>query len=96
MVTANERHDEDAMEDDDEGWQGNRRRKLWKSTCTRAALNVGYSNLSSNLTSEQMPSLASRILNAFYTHRSRRHHKPQQYSNLPVVPGKTIFGRKLA
>lgn len=23
-----------------EGWTGNRHRKLWKSTCTRAALNV--------------------------------------------------------
>ena len=33
---------EDAMDDDGdaEGWLGNRRRKLWKSTCTRAALNV--------------------------------------------------------
>ncbi|EGO23158.1 hypothetical protein SERLADRAFT_450816 [Serpula lacrymans var. lacrymans S7.9] len=38
---ANEPRDEDAMEDEDdaEGWQGNPRRTLWKSTCTRAALN---------------------------------------------------------
>lgn len=26
--------------DDEEPWLGNRKRKLWKSTCTRAALNV--------------------------------------------------------
>ena len=39
-VTANERRDDDAMDDDDAGWQGNRRRKLWKSTCTRAAFSV--------------------------------------------------------
>jgi hypothetical protein len=40
-ILANEHHEEDAMEDDDsEVWVGNRHRKLWKSTCTRAALNV--------------------------------------------------------
>ncbi|KZP13590.1 hypothetical protein FIBSPDRAFT_797582 [Athelia psychrophila] len=38
---ANEPVDEDAMEDegDIDAWTGNRRRKLWKKTCTRAALN---------------------------------------------------------
>ncbi|KAH9951311.1 nuclear pore protein 84/107 [Amylocystis lapponica] len=35
---ANESREEDAMEED-EGWRGNLRRKLWKTTCTRAALN---------------------------------------------------------
>ncbi len=35
----------DAVDDEDEAmdnyvWSGNRHRKLWKSTCTRAALNV--------------------------------------------------------
>ncbi|KAF8836112.1 nuclear pore protein 84/107 [Paxillus ammoniavirescens] len=37
---ANEPH-EDGFEDEDdaEGWQGNRRRRLWKSTCAKAALN---------------------------------------------------------
>ena len=37
---------EDAMDDDSDvqGWLGNRRRKLWKSTCTRAALNVRASS----------------------------------------------------
>jgi hypothetical protein len=38
-VSANE-HDEDDMEEDVEAWTGNPNRKLWKSTCTRAALNV--------------------------------------------------------
>ncbi|KAH7921000.1 nuclear pore protein 84/107 [Leucogyrophana mollusca] len=40
---ANEPREEgDGMDDvdDAEGWQGNRRRKLWKSTCARAALNT--------------------------------------------------------
>lgn len=39
---ANEPVDEDAMDDENEidSWNGNRRRKLWKKTCTRAALNV--------------------------------------------------------
>lgn len=33
--------DENAMDDDElnVGWRGNQRRKLWKSTCTRAAMN---------------------------------------------------------
>ncbi len=32
---------EEGIEDDFVGgWSGNKRRKLWKSTCTRAALNV--------------------------------------------------------
>ncbi|KAK1227800.1 Nucleoporin nup84 [Marasmius sp. AFHP31] len=36
-------HEEDEGEDeyDSEIWSGNKRRKLWKSTCTRAALNSG-------------------------------------------------------
>ena len=36
---ANEQND-DAMDEDSESWQGNRRRRLWKSACNRAALNV--------------------------------------------------------
>ncbi|KAH8091774.1 nuclear pore protein 84/107 [Cristinia sonorae] len=37
---SNEPKDEDAMDDgESEGWHGNVRRKLWKSTCIRAALN---------------------------------------------------------
>ncbi|KAJ8594203.1 hypothetical protein M405DRAFT_760907 [Rhizopogon salebrosus TDB-379] len=38
---ANEQRDDDGIDDTDdaEGWQGNRHRKLWKSTCSRAALN---------------------------------------------------------
>ncbi|KZT29989.1 hypothetical protein NEOLEDRAFT_1126698 [Neolentinus lepideus HHB14362 ss-1] len=31
--------DQDELEPDFEGWRGNRRRKLWKLTCTKAALN---------------------------------------------------------
>lgn len=38
--SATEQHDEDAMDDTPEGWLGNRKRRLWKSTCIRAALNV--------------------------------------------------------
>lgn len=39
---AAELREEDAMDDSDDFdvWRGNQRRKLWKSTCTRAALNV--------------------------------------------------------
>ncbi|KAJ3474231.1 hypothetical protein NLI96_g12576 [Meripilus lineatus] len=42
---STEPRDEDAMDEGDEhdSWRGNQKRKLWKSTCTRAALN---SNLS--------------------------------------------------
>lgn len=38
---ANE-HRDDGLDDEDdaEGWQGNQRRRLWKTTCIRAALNV--------------------------------------------------------
>ncbi|KAF9469517.1 nuclear pore protein 84/107 [Collybia nuda] len=37
---STEPHDDDSMDaDDPEPWLGNRKRKLWKSTCTRAALN---------------------------------------------------------
>ncbi|KAJ7582625.1 nuclear pore protein 84/107 [Mycena floridula] len=42
---ANEQSDEDAMDDEDpELWKGNRNRKLWKSTCIRAALNSSLPN----------------------------------------------------
>jgi len=47
-LTANEQRDDDGIDDaeeDAEGWQGNPRRKLWKSTCARAALNVRYSTI---------------------------------------------------
>ncbi|KAG1841563.1 hypothetical protein DFJ58DRAFT_718154 [Suillus subalutaceus] len=36
LLTANEQRDD---AEDAEGWQGNPRRKIWKSTCARAALN---------------------------------------------------------
>ncbi|KAI9454791.1 nuclear pore protein 84/107 [Boletus coccyginus] len=37
---ANEQCEEGFEDEDDaEGWQGNRRRRLWKSTCVKAALN---------------------------------------------------------
>ncbi|CAL1702971.1 unnamed protein product [Somion occarium] len=41
-LSANQTKDEDAMEDDEDfsnSWRGNQHRKLWKSTCERAALN---------------------------------------------------------
>ena len=38
---AAENLDGDVMDaDDDDAWMGNRQRKLWKSACVRAALNV--------------------------------------------------------
>ena len=39
---ASEPREDDEMDDAEDfgSWQGNQRRKLWKSTCTRAALNV--------------------------------------------------------
>lgn len=39
---ANEPREEDAMDDSDDldVWKGNRRRRLWKSACIQAALNV--------------------------------------------------------
>ncbi|KAI6131044.1 nuclear pore protein 84/107 [Pisolithus croceorrhizus] len=42
---ANEQRD-DGLDDEDnaEGWQGNQRRRLWKSTCVRAALNLNLSD----------------------------------------------------
>ncbi|KAL4062442.1 nuclear pore protein 84/107 [Scleroderma yunnanense] len=42
---ANE-HRDDGLDDEDdaEGWQGNQRRRLWKTTCIRAALNTDLSD----------------------------------------------------
>lgn len=38
---ATEPRDEDVMDEEDfESWKGNQRRRLWKTACTRAALNV--------------------------------------------------------
>ncbi|KAJ7272963.1 nuclear pore protein 84/107 [Mycena rebaudengoi] len=42
---TNEQYEDDAMEEDfTDAWQGNRRRRLWKSTCTRSALNPNISD----------------------------------------------------
>jgi hypothetical protein len=35
-----ENEGEDEVEEPPDFWQGNRNRKLWKASCTRAALNV--------------------------------------------------------
>lgn len=50
---ATEQPSEDSMDEDGaESWSGNPRRKLWKSTCVQAALNVrfhkpsGFTNIS--------------------------------------------------
>ncbi|KAI0086032.1 nuclear pore protein 84/107 [Irpex rosettiformis] len=45
-AVANEPRDGDSMDesDDTETWQGNRRRRLWKNACTRAALNPNLSD----------------------------------------------------
>ncbi len=39
-ATVNDSVEEGTEDDFVGGWSGNERRKLWKSTCTRAALNV--------------------------------------------------------
>lgn len=39
---ANEPDQTDMDEDDEDAWTGNLNRRLWKSACTRAALNVCY------------------------------------------------------
>ncbi|KIK67022.1 hypothetical protein GYMLUDRAFT_69211 [Collybiopsis luxurians FD-317 M1] len=41
---ANEQGDDDTDEEDVDAWTGNTHRKLWKSTCTRAALNVSLAD----------------------------------------------------
>ncbi|KAJ6620333.1 107-domain-containing protein [Mycena sp. CBHHK59/15] len=42
---TNEQYEDDVMEEDlPDAWQGNRRRRLWKSTCTRCALNPNISD----------------------------------------------------
>ena len=46
FCVATEQREDDPMAidaDDVETWSGNRRRRLWKSTCVRAALNVRFS-----------------------------------------------------
>ncbi len=44
IPAANEPRDENAMEDEDaddsQQWRGNVRRRMWKNTCERVALNV--------------------------------------------------------
>lgn len=42
IIQATKPRDEDEEEDNEEPnfWQGNRNRRLWKITCTKAALNV--------------------------------------------------------
>ncbi|KAJ6546893.1 nuclear pore protein 84/107 [Mycena capillaripes] len=41
---TNEQYEDDAMEDDlTDAWEGNRRRQLWKTTCTRSAINPNIS-----------------------------------------------------
>ncbi|KAJ7905257.1 107-domain-containing protein [Mycena olivaceomarginata] len=41
---TNEQYEDDAMEDDlTDAWEGNRRRQLWKSACTRSAINPNIS-----------------------------------------------------
>jgi hypothetical protein len=70
---ANEPHNEFLMEDDeDDGWVGNRRRTLWKKTCTQAALDVRLSNcftLSPHLSPWHVYSTAFRTPNARYMPR---------------------------
>ncbi|KAH7886730.1 nuclear pore protein 84/107 [Phlebopus sp. FC_14] len=55
---ANEQREEDGTEDQDdaEGWQGNRHRRLWKSTCARAALNSNLSDSERTLYAALAPS----------------------------------------
>ncbi|KAJ6459798.1 nuclear pore protein 84/107 [Mycena vitilis] len=42
---TNEQYEDDVMEEDlTDVWEGNRRRQLWKSTCTRSAINPNISD----------------------------------------------------
>ncbi|KAJ7695686.1 nuclear pore protein 84/107 [Mycena rosella] len=42
---TNEQYEDDAMEEDlTDAWEGNRRRQLWKATCTRSAINPNISD----------------------------------------------------
>ncbi|KAJ7494494.1 nuclear pore protein 84/107 [Mycena galericulata] len=42
---SNEQYEDDAMEEDlTDAWEGNRQRQLWKSTCTRFAVNPNISD----------------------------------------------------
>jgi hypothetical protein len=53
-----EEYEDDTMDDGSQSWLGNRRRKLWKSSCTHAALNVSlFYLLSSSINPFAQPSL---------------------------------------
>ncbi|KAH8111554.1 107-domain-containing protein [Phellopilus nigrolimitatus] len=62
---ANESEDEDNADADSDfadGWSGNKRRKLWKQTCTRAALNPLLSEPDRALYAALAPSPASSVV----------------------------------
>ncbi|KAJ7771524.1 nuclear pore protein 84/107 [Mycena metata] len=60
---TNEQYEDDAMEEDlSDAWEGNRRRQLWKSTCTRAAINPNVSEHDRILYSALVPTPQTSIV----------------------------------
>ncbi|KAJ7719417.1 hypothetical protein B0H16DRAFT_1739449 [Mycena metata] len=60
---ANEQYEDGAMEEDlSYAWEGNRRRQLWKSTCTRAAINPNVSGHDRILYSTLVPTPQTSIV----------------------------------
>lgn len=106
---ANEPRDEDAMEDEDaedsQQWRGNVRRRMWKTVCQRAALNVRlvlslrrplYSPSSRTLTHMALNcgcnSQRSPQPNAPSTLRSHPHQLRPPPSSPTAGRGRTIYG----
>ena len=93
---ANERRDDTAMDEDNESWQGNRRRRLWKSASTRAALNVRrlYTILSFLPLTISSRSLYFPIPNVSYMPHLPHLRKLHSSSSRLAERGRTIFGRR--
>lgn len=95
ICEANEQSEEGIEDEDDaEGWQGNRRRRLWKSTCVKAALNVKRHHLRSCELVLCLYSPTCLIQSGYYMRRSRQPLKHSTFSSQHVGPGKTIYGLK--
>lgn len=79
---ATEKMEEDAMDADDDldYCIGNPNRRLWKATCTRAALNVSPPSLCPSIHSYQFSSSHHfPTTSACFTQRLPRHHKRQLF-----------------
>lgn len=89
-------HCEEGFEDDDdaEGWQGNRRRRLWKSTYVKAALNVKMHHLPPIQLGLYLPSPTCPTPSEYYMRLSHQPLKHSTSSSLHVGPGKITYGLK--